>query len=99
MRHLGILFLLPALALSAEPTSKDWYQAIRENNLAAIHSMASSKAAVNVTDSRGTTPLMQAATVGSLEATGHSGGSGHPREHGAGLPRPEPPFDNRIATK
>ncbi len=68
MRRLGILCLLPALAIAAEPTSKDWYQAIRENNLTAMKSMASSKAAVNVTDSRGTTPLMQAASVGSLEA-------------------------------
>ena len=30
---------------------------------------------------------------------GHSGGPGHPCEHGAGLSRPEPPFDNRITTK
>src|ERR1035441_3099358 len=37
--------------------------------------------------------------AGRAGATGHSGGSEHPREHGAGLPRPEPPFDNRIATK
>lgn len=68
MRSLGILCLLPALALAAEPTSRDWYQAIRENNLALLKTMASSKAAVNVADSRGTTPLMNAATVGSLDA-------------------------------
>ncbi len=68
MRLLGVFCLLPALAAAAEPTSKDWYQAIRENNLAALQSMARSKPALNVTDSRGTTPLMQAAAVGSVDA-------------------------------
>jgi ankyrin repeat protein len=66
MLKLGVLCILPVLTSAAEPTSRDWYQAIRENKISDLKAMASSKAAVNVTDSRGTTPLMQAAAIGSL---------------------------------
>uniref|UniRef100_Q01VM8 Ankyrin n=1 Tax=Solibacter usitatus (strain Ellin6076) TaxID=234267 RepID=Q01VM8_SOLUE len=66
MFKLGVLCILPVLTFAAEPTSREWYQAIRDNRLSEIKAMAGSKAAVNVVDSRGTTPLMQAAAVGSL---------------------------------
>jgi ankyrin repeat protein len=68
MRLVGILCLLPAVVGAAEPTSREWYQAIRANDVAAMKSMAASKSAVNVTDSRCTTPMMQAAAIGSLQA-------------------------------
>jgi ankyrin repeat protein len=62
--------LLAAVAsiCSAEPTSRDWYQAIRLNQLAEIKSMTSSPAALAVRDARGSTPLMYAASIGSPEA-------------------------------
>jgi ankyrin repeat protein len=71
VRKLGVFCLLSVLAGSlaaAEPSSRDWYQAIRENQLARLKSMAQSKAAVNAADSRGTTPLMYAASIGSADA-------------------------------
>jgi ankyrin repeat protein len=73
MRNLGSFCLLSVLAgglVAAEPTSREWYRAIRENKLADLKSMAKSKAAVNVADSRGTTPLMFAAAIGSVDAIG-----------------------------
>ena len=57
-----------SLTLFAEPTSRDWYQAIRHNQLAELKSMASSPAALAVRDARGSTPLMYAAAIGSPEA-------------------------------
>jgi ankyrin repeat protein len=71
VRNLGVFCLLSVLAgglAAAEPSSRDWYQAIRENQLARLKSMAQSKAAVNAADSRGTTPLMYAASIGSTDA-------------------------------
>jgi ankyrin repeat protein len=64
------LTLLTAVAsfCAAEPTSRDWYQAIRQNQLADLKSMASSPAALKVRDARGSTPLMYAAAIGSVEA-------------------------------
>jgi len=68
MFKLGVLCILPILTFAAEPTSREWYQAIRENKISELKAMAGSKAAVNITDSRGTTPLMQAAAIGSSAA-------------------------------
>ena len=69
MLKLGVLCILPILTFAAEPTSRDWYQAIRENKISELKAMAGSKAAVNITDSRGTTPLMQAAMICSSRNT------------------------------
>src|SRR6266700_1403042 len=66
MRHLAVL--LPMLAFAAEPDGGEWYRAIRENNLSTLRAMAHSKSAVNAADSRGATPLMHAAAIGSLDA-------------------------------
>jgi len=68
MRCAGVLCLLPLVALAAEPVPQDWYRVIRENKLPALKAMAGSKSAVNAADSRGVTPLMQAAAVGSIDA-------------------------------
>jgi ankyrin repeat protein len=65
-----LLTLLTAAVFlcAAEPTSRDWYTAIRQNQLTELKSMASSRAALNVRDARGSTPLMYASAVGSVDA-------------------------------
>ena len=68
MNRIFALFACAAVLSFADPTSRDWYQAIRENRLADLKSMASSASALNVRDTRGTTPLMYAAAIGSAES-------------------------------
>jgi ankyrin repeat protein len=64
-----IVLLISVVALNgADPTSSNWYQAIRNNDLSSIKRMASSRPALEIRDARGTTPLMYAAAVGSVEA-------------------------------
>src|SRR6185369_9321365 len=48
-------------------TPEDVFHAIRQNDLAQLKAMASGES-VKMVDSRGTTPLHYAATVGSVEA-------------------------------
>lgn len=58
------MFAVAAMAQNAD----DFYFAIRENNLAQLKSLLDHEANPNLADSRGVTPLMYAAEVGSLEA-------------------------------
>lgn len=58
------MFAVTAMAQNAD----DFYSAIRENNLVQLKSLLDHKGHPNVSDSRGITPLMYAAEVGSLEA-------------------------------
>jgi len=51
-----------------EVTPRDFYQAIRENDLAKIKSILDSGTSADLRDTRGTTPLMHAASIGSIEA-------------------------------
>ncbi|MBI4904446.1 MAG: ankyrin repeat domain-containing protein [Acidobacteria bacterium] len=53
--------------LGAEVTPRNFYDAIRDNDIANIQSMLSSGAPVDLRDARGTTPLMHAAAIGSIE--------------------------------
>ena len=63
------LFLILASAgRAAETTSADFYQAIRQNDLAKLKAISKSADAVNVADSRGVTPLMHAASIGTVQA-------------------------------
>jgi ankyrin repeat protein len=55
------------LGASADP-SDDFYSAIRNNDLARLQTMIRDGADVNARDKRGETPLMYAATVGSVDA-------------------------------
>jgi ankyrin repeat protein len=68
IRSLAMLATLAGLAYGGDVTSRDFYSAIRENNLARLKEMIASGADVNLRDGRGSTPLMNAAAVGSLEA-------------------------------
>jgi ankyrin repeat protein len=67
-RSLALLLTMTGLVYSADVTSRDFYSAIRENDLTRLKSMTASGADVNMRDGRGSTPLMHAAAVGSLEA-------------------------------
>jgi ankyrin repeat protein len=68
IRSFAILLALTGLSYGADVTSRDFYSAIRENDLARLKSITASGAYVNLRDARGSTPLMHAAAVGSLEA-------------------------------
>src|SRR5712691_7664515 len=68
IRLLAILLALTGLTYAADVTSRDFYSAIRENDLARLKSITASGADVNLRDARGSTPLMHAAAIGSLEA-------------------------------
>src|SRR5687767_10150015 len=62
-------FLLSLCAhLSAEVTPGDFYRAIRQDDLPRLQSLLESGAAVDLRDTRGNTPLMHAAAIGSVEA-------------------------------
>ncbi|HEX5226834.1 MAG TPA: ankyrin repeat domain-containing protein [Bryobacteraceae bacterium] len=57
-----------AFAQTSEHASENLYSAIRENNLTHLKTLLDQKGAANVADSRGITPLMYAAEVGSPDA-------------------------------
>jgi ankyrin repeat protein len=68
LRPFAILLALTGLTYAADVTSRDFYSAIRENDLARLKLITASGADVNLRDARGSTPLMHAAAVGSIEA-------------------------------
>ena len=55
-------------SLWGEVTPKDYYQAIRNNDLTQLRAILDKGTPVDLRDTRGNTPLMHAASVGSLEA-------------------------------
>src|SRR5713226_2238761 len=67
-RSFVLLLTLTGIVYAGDVTSRDFYSAIRENDLARLKSITASGADVNLRDARGSTPLMHAAAVGSLEA-------------------------------
>ena len=67
----GLCFiLLTANVCWSQPkdVSEAFYNSIRANNLTALRTLATEGADVNTADARGETPLMYAATVGSVDA-------------------------------
>lgn len=68
MGYRFVTVLLTCVSAFAEVTPRDFYQAIRENDLAKIKSFLDSGASADLRDTRGTTPLMHAASIGSIEA-------------------------------
>src|ERR1700719_3480151 len=68
LRSFAVLLTMTGLVYAGDITSRDFYSAIRENDLVRLKSMTTSGADVNMRDGRGSTPLMHAAAVGSLEA-------------------------------
>src|SRR5467141_1602966 len=68
IRSFAILLALTGLTYAADVTSRDFYSAIRENDLGRLKLMTLSGPDVNLRDARGSTPLMHAAAIGSLEA-------------------------------
>src|SRR6266446_5717344 len=67
MKICAVLLLLGITGLAAGASSDDYYKAIRANDLAQLKSLISA-GDVNVKDRRGATPLMYAASVGSVDA-------------------------------
>jgi ankyrin repeat protein len=67
MRICAVLLLLEVTGLAAGASSDDYYKAIRTNDLAQLKSLVSA-GDVNVRDRHGATPLMYAASVGSVAA-------------------------------
>src|SRR4029077_17988724 len=68
LRPFAMLLALTSLTYAADVTSRDFYSAIRENDLSRLKSMTASGADVNLRDARGSTPLMAAGAGGRLEA-------------------------------
>src|SRR6266404_2079746 len=68
IRPFAVLFTLTGLVHGADVTSRDIYDAIRQNDLVRLKKMAESTAEVNLRDARSSTPLMHAAAIGSLAA-------------------------------
>src|SRR5260221_9906612 len=68
LRPLAVLLALTSLASAADVSNRDFYNAIRQNDLAQLKQLKAAGSGVNVRDPRGSTPLMQAAAIGSLEA-------------------------------
>lgn len=66
MRKACVLAMIGMAAMAQDPGK--FYSAIRENNLAQLRGLLDQKTSANVADSRGITPLMYAAEVGSLDA-------------------------------
>ena len=66
IRPIAVLLMLTSVC-AAEVTSRDYYDAIRQNDLTALKKMVAS-GDINLRDSRGSTPLMHAAAIGSPEA-------------------------------
>jgi ankyrin repeat protein len=54
--------------LSAQITPREFYQAIRQDDLQRLQSLLDGGAAVDLRDARGNTPLMHAAAIGSIQA-------------------------------
>lgn len=52
----------------ADVTSRDFYNSIRNNDLTRLNAMLAAGAPADLRDSRGVTPLMNAAAIGSLDA-------------------------------
>src|SRR5579862_7846540 len=65
MRKAFVLAMFAVAAMAQEP--EKFYSAIRDNNLDDLKELLGSKAAANVADDRGITPLMYAAEVGSVD--------------------------------
>jgi ankyrin repeat protein len=65
--HRLFLFALTISALAAGPSSDDTYQAIRANDMNHLRRLIA-QGDVNAKDRRGATPLMYAASVGSIQA-------------------------------
>ena len=63
---LATIATIAVAAMAQDPDS--FYSAIRENNLTQLKALLSQKSAAAVADSRGITPLMYAAEIGSLDA-------------------------------
>ena len=70
MNRIGLaaLILFTSSVNGAEPTSKELYQAIRQNDLPRLRAMVDSSATANLRDSRGVTPLMYASAAGTADA-------------------------------
>lgn len=66
MRKVFVLALLAVAAQAQDP--EQFYSAIRANNLTQLKSLLDQKASAGITDSRGITPLMYAAEIGSVDA-------------------------------
>jgi ankyrin repeat protein len=70
MRGIGfgaLLLVLPSIVWG-QLTPEAIYQALRVNDLTTIRQIAADKTLVNAKDAKGSTPLMHACGVGSLEA-------------------------------
>src|SRR5262249_1029543 len=86
LRRSAIILLASTLALHAEANSRDFYEAVRSNDLARLKSMLAQGHQADLRDSRGTTPLMHG-----LYALGHGASrapklqpyfqSGFPHDH------------------
>ena len=63
IRLSAILLTLTGLVAGTEVTSRDIYDAIRQNDLARLKKMTAPGADVNLRDARGSTPLMHAAAI------------------------------------
>src|SRR5579863_4351460 len=71
MLRLRMVILLPMLAAavaSAQDNPEKLYVAIRANHMAGLKALLGRGVNANEADSRGVTPLMNAAAIGSLEA-------------------------------
>ena len=66
MRIACVLTTIAIAAMAQDPDK--FYSAIRENNLTQLKALLSQKSNAAVADSRGITPLMYAAEIGSLDA-------------------------------
>lgn len=66
MRKACVLAMIAMAGMAQEP--EKFYSAIRENNMAQLKALLEPKAAANVADDRGITPLMYAAELGSMDA-------------------------------
>lgn len=67
MRMLVILVLVSALTVPAQSSDAAFYRPVRDNDLPALQAIIR-KSGASVQDSRGSTALMYAAAIGSLEA-------------------------------
>jgi ankyrin repeat protein len=66
MRKACLLATIAIAAMAQDPDK--FYSVIRENNLPELKALVGQKSAATVADSRGITPLMYAAEIGSLDA-------------------------------